>query len=676
MHITANILIALLFATGLYVQFSQSWNALYRANIIFHPAFGTVATLVLLWHYARHAKERSGVKLNTFGFLAFSVAGGVLAAFWPQPFLLVATVACIAVFVISARRLAGGETRARVVAVGWQSVYVLLILCLFTGAALLPMQGMARAPWLFAFHRYISYATVVVFIVCLIWPMLRRGGDGFYLRRALPAMVSTLVGITALFLLIRAEKQNIGPVYTASLSTIPIQNRAPEDLFPPPPGREIADLVQMSESCATNPGCHQQEMVDFKFSNHNLSGGTPYFQKNLAMLAEEAGPENVKLCAGCHYPYMMLSGDLDYKRYTKINNFSCVYCHQIGTVRKHATDRRISYLTVEPNVAHLKMFHNKNGNPRISRWNELLVKMNPAAHGRVFTRPLYFQDEYCQACHALQIQTPKFTGLQRNTCIRCHMQPRSYLGYEGKKMNHFFPGATPSIAYSLGHDKIVKLIQAWVRGDISSSSPDVNFWKLRRHGAERSERAFWLFMNVEPMTRPRAGSDLEFDIITTNTGIDHQFPSAPLDLVEAWLQVTVRDARGEILYSIGKLDDTYRLPEDYPQEHRLGGYMLDSSDHLLIQNRVWDIKKKVVLRNIMPYESAKDRIRFSVPEDARGPLRVQAQWNYRAQNQDFADWAYEDVDLGGRPKRIPHTVVGYIDTKIPLATSKSRTAHR
>lgn len=688
-NLAANILVVIIFVTGLYVPFSQSWNTAYRANIIAHPVLSAAATLLLLGFYLKHARERTGASPIAAArrFTVIVIAASMMSALWPAPFLAVWSLVFAIVFFFTTRRILAGAVprHFRASTAGWQAVYFLLILSMISGVAVLPLEGVARGRWLFFYHRWVSYATVILFIVFLFVPFFTRAAEhafrlnaARYWTGARTAFGVCFIAAAILFAGIALERQHKDPVYNASLSTIPLEKRAPEDRFDKHFPLDVANMVQMSESCAANPGCHQQELEDFLISNHNISARTPYFQKNLDELKREIGAENLKLCAGCHYPYMMLSGNLDHKYYMKNNGFSCVYCHVIGSVRKHATDKRITYLTVEPNVAHLKMFYRPGRGPRIGKWEKLLVDLNPTGHARVFKRPLYFEDRYCQVCHELQIKSPKEVGLQRNTCIRCHMQPRYFLGFKGKKMNHYYPGTNTMVPHSLGMDSVVNMVKAWVRGDITNSVPELNFWKLRKKGGERSERAFWLFMNIDPAAEPMPGRDFSFKVITTNTGIDHQFPSAPLDLVEAWLEVIARDATGRVIYHLGGLDKHYRLAAGYPDRHRLGGYMLDSQDHLLIENRVWDIQKKIILRSIMPYQTAKDAIRFRVPDYAAGPITVTARWNYRKHNQDFAEWGLADAHWDARrPKTAPATIVGEVSARfrtqdVPVRAARAR----
>lgn len=677
MNLFSNIVLGLLIFSGVYVHLSQSWSEAYKINLLFHPVFGVAATLFLLVHYVLHARARVGRgpvdgNAGIVKMLLLVAAGGAMSAVSPEFFMPVLTAATAAACFVTTKRILASKMPAyhKAPTVGWQIVFFLLIACMFNGFAVLPLGEAARPKSLFSFHRYVSYLTLALFIVCVFMPALTRKLAGAPVRTSLNYLKTTataLFGVSmvagAMFALMAWEKRAPDPSYAMSLSTIPIEKRAPEDRFPGPLSPDVANMLQMSESCAGNKGCHQREMSDFKYSTHNLSPNTPHFQKNLALLEKEIGKKNLLICAGCHYPYMMFSGKLDYKYFKDRNGFSCVYCHQVGSARRHAKDKRITYITINPNVRHLEMFYNKNGGARISKWNEFLVKLNTPGHGRVFTKPLYFTDEYCQVCHALQIQTPGFTGLQQNSCMRCHMQPRNYLGLSGTVMNHYFPGTNTTVSYFLGHQKTVDMISAWVRGEISMDVPSVTFWKLRKGAEDTSSKAFWLFMNMEPLTRPQPGKAFKFDVITTNVGIDHQFPSAPLDMVEAWLQVTVKDAKGGVVYDLGALGKDYRLAGDYPPEHRLGGYMIDSSNHLLVKNRVWDIKKKIVLRNIKPGATIKDRFEFKIPADAEGPLSMTAKWNYRKHNQDFVDWGMKDVPFD-KPKTAPVNVVGSLETVV------------
>ncbi|MEW6202378.1 MAG: DMT family transporter [bacterium] len=634
----------------------------------------------LLMYYLHHAKQRAGVgpdgsqsDKRTIVFVALFAVLSVLAALLPIIFVPLSGVVILVLLFVSARSLLSAKIDPvlKAPALGWQFTYFLLALSLTTGAALLPVYGLARHKIFFATHRYATIALFAAFLISLLFQMrIKRERIPHRHLQKIGQMLIAIVIVGGVFLLlIVVDRNHKNPAMTYSMSTIPLEQRPPEDRFPAPFPGDIARMLMATRSCAANPGCHQAELADFEISNHYLSVRTPHFIKNIDLLAEEIGKDNQLLCAGCHYPYMMFSGEKNLRHKLNQDGFSCAYCHQISSVRLHPTNKRISYITVEPQTAHLSSFYNPGApdTERIGRWDETLIKLNPNGHGRVFKRPLYSRDIYCQSCHGLQIVSPASVGLERNTCIRCHMQPRYYLGWEGTKKNHFFPGANATVAYELGYDKSVKMIQAWMRGDIAMDIPSVKFWTLRKKPADRSDVAFWLFLNIVPLNKPKAGEVFHLNMITSNVGIDHQFPAAPLDLVEGWLQVKVVDAEGRIVYELGKLNEEHRLADDYPLQLMLGGYMLDSRDHLLVRNRVWDIKQKVVRRNIKPGETQRDKIEFAIPADAASPLTITAQWNYRTHNQAFVEWGFlEDGWSKKRPRTAPVVTVGSIKKEIEL----------
>lgn len=110
-------------------------------------------------------------------------------------------------------------------------------------------------------------------------------------------------------------------------------------------------------------------------------------------------------------------------------------------------------------------------------------------------------------------------------------------------------------------------------------------------------RAFWLVMTFDAPSPPTAGEDCFLKVITSNVGIGHNFPSAPLDLIEAWLNVRVTSEKGRRIYESGRLDQSGRLESG---AHKLGGFMLDKDGNKIERNRVWVTAKKVTERAIPP----------------------------------------------------------------------------
>ena len=177
-------------------------------------------------------------------------------------------------------------------------------------------------------------------------------------------------------------------------------------------------------------------------------------------------------------------------------------------------------------------------------------------------------------------------------------------------------------------------------------------------GYRQPARSVWISMLLrqsEPLTR---GTKTAVEIVSSNAGIGHNFPAAPLDLAEVWLVVRIRDAAGIDLLTLGELDDNGRIPADAP---RLGGTVLSTETGDPIElYRVWQPQKNVVWRVLEKGRHIVDRIEFDLPGHAKGPLQVEAHWHYRKLNRDFMEWAYgKDVD-------VPYLTVGSLSAAIPL----------
>jgi len=456
-------------------------------------------------------------------------------------------------------------------------------------------------------------------------------GSGF--RRTDAALLAA-AGAVALLLWAGDGKEEVR--YTFHLSTTPLEKRKPHQQDSIPENFRYAHLMTSVDSCGSARGCHDGIVEDHRRSSHNRSIQTSYFQTNLEFMAEEIGEHNTHICAGCHFPNAYFLSGTDFRDYADADGWSCVYCHTVEEVL--ATDEKgKTVLKLNPNVKHLKMFAGPDGKPGLTRWNEYLINLNPRGHGRVFQRNLYAEDAYCQVCHDLQIKPSETPGFMKAKCIHCHMQGRKWMGKEGDERNHFFPGTNLAGPHDLGDTEAMRINSRYSRGELDL--PPLGWggiWNLIPK-EEREIKENWLLISIEPLMEPEPGKPFAYRVLTTNTSLDHAFPAAPLDLIEVWLETRVTDTRGRTLFQSGVLDEKHHIP---PDTHKLGGYMIGMDNHLVTKNRVWQIKKKVIEREIRMNEQVEDLFSFPVPEDAVGPLKIYVSWNYRKLNQEFVDWAY------------------------------------
>jgi len=610
--------VALVVLSGFYVVFSESWSLLYQWNLVFHPLLGIVVTFEVFRHTILEWRKRRAVGAQADVPAAVQVGEQALLVFWG--------------------------------------------LSLLSGLPLIPGLGL-QFVFLCYLHRYISYVLVgLIFLHGASLARSRRqaGPEGGPVAGPRPnPVVFALIFLLAVAVPL-SDRFGREDAYTYELTTdtkLPLQAEGSGERIMRP---DLVRMVSVSETCGSAAFCHAPLVEDFLKSAHNVGFQMPFFQKNLDLLVEETGQHNVRNCAGCHAPLAVVAGDNDYTEYKDANNSSCVFCHIVEDVGFGPDPRKSSY-TVRPNARHLAMFLSDSGEG-MSRWHHHLIKMNPLGHGRVFSRKLYKEDRYCQACHHLQLKQPRETGFQRPTCADCHMQPRNLLGLPGTEMNHYFPGSNTAIPYIRQDEETLEMMLKWLRGDYPLHLKGWGaFWDLRPEGYTRADRDDWLKLRFEPQTPPVQGKPFTLRITTANVGIEHPFPSSVVELIEVWLAVQVQDAHGREIFRSGDLDEHGFLD---PEAHTLGGYLLDDEGNVIDRNRIWMIKKKVITRQIEAGGHVTDDYEFLIPEDAGDSIEVRARWNYRKINQDFINWAYPDEKI-----TMPVAEVASLTARIPLQTA-------
>jgi hypothetical protein len=112
-----------------------------------------------------------------------------------------------------------------------------------------------------------------------------------------------------------------------------------------------------------------------------------------------------------------------------------------------------------------------------------------------------------------------------------------------------------------------------------------------------------------------------------------------------------------VLLASGQVGPDHLIPND---ARRMGGYMIGNDGRIVEKNRVWQIAKKVITRNLEFGQRTADEFEVTLPADVKGPLKLTAQWNYRNLNQPFVEWAI------GQGVTMPVTQVGVLEREISL----------
>ncbi len=521
-----------------------------------------------------------------------------------------------------------------------------------TGPLLVLLGGGRPLAMLFAVHRFGGLLMVGLGVIALIrvaWTRLRAGRP--ILRREWGVVA---IAVTVLAVALGEPRFRVRET-TIHLSTVPYAERPPaeRDALPLPLDPE---LLSLNQSCGGESGCHAGVLSDHARSSHDRSMRPTHLERPLALLAEETGPAEVVICLGCHQPRALAEPQPPRPDYTAHSSMGCVFCHSFAAVDL-PSDRSRSALRLrvdERGLAPFRTAERRGG--ALGTWLRLAIDLTPRAHGRALAPRVLKRDDACLVCHRGQI----VPASQPRSCVTCHMPPRQQLRLaregepESLAKSHLVPGTNTLLPSLLGDRPTVALMEAWASSEMLTE--DLPFEEYRAIpkalptlGPERLGEFRYLDVAIDVDAPARSAETWPLAVHTTNLSIDHAFPAGPMDLLEMWLELDVRDESGRVLFTTGRRDASGRLA---PDAHRMGGHALDRDGHRLERYRVWRSTGDVVERALQRGESTVDRFEVPLPADVGERLTVRARWLYREINPAFAEWAYD-----GRPPALPDVEV-------------------
>lgn len=651
-----------LIVTGFYLLLSVSWNEFYKFSVLLHPVAGVINVIAFPAVVFFAGFRLSGRK--TLAWLTVPIPIFALLTFLSaKPWLYMLFVSFYAViYFLIVRRVAnktGGPEKGGFTLLA--ATYFAWLMVAATGLIILGWVNRSGVNSIYAYHRWWSVALLPLLVMYYLSPEA-SGADAAKKNRAVGMF--RIVGV--MFALIAMESVVFPPmkdVYKLHLSTVVLEKRTAEkrNFDPVAPVRKAGfDIV---ESCGDGAACHGEIVREHKLSAHNRTLWPAYFKKNLDEMSEEVGEHNTVICAGCHYPYGVIDREKKYTYFTEGNNcFSCTYCHLISDV-KIGPGKGESQVSLQWHYNHIGMFLGEQGEKleKISKLDSVMTSLNRTGHGRVFSRPLYKTGVYCMSCHMRFKQlNPHISGMKKATCIDCHMQPGEMIGFGKSRNNHFFPGASAHLPLFLGDEENYQRVKDYAEGrlGVNMGKGWRALWSVREKDEDKpSGNIPWLLMFYDFKGPVVPGKNFGFEVHSYNSTLAHPFPVASIDVLEAWMEVEAVDERGRVLFTSGGLDENKDV---LPDSHELGGYMIGEDGHIITRNRVWQIKQKVIERDIPPGEKVIDEFSFEVPYNVSGNITFRAKWKYRKFNQDIMRWAYDGKITA------PVLTIGEIEKTIPV----------
>jgi hypothetical protein len=463
-------------------------------------------------------------------------------------------------------------------------------------------------------------------------------------------------------------------------------------------------ILSGSESCGTS-GCHEQILAEWKPSAHRWAAMDAAFQKIQGIMAEQNGAESTRYCGGCHDPISLFSGTKNIfvddltglKGYNE--GISCLSCH---AVRETDLQGNANYVMSFP-AEYLWQWESE-GLKGATR--DFLIRTYPDEHAKLSKR-MYKAPEYCAACHKqfideevnkvgwvqLQNQYDNWASSHWNQegqpeqtveCRECHMplvasnDPAAgdSADYnrspdDGKHRSHRFIAGNnvmPALLQVEGWEEQVALTEDWLQGRFEI--PEIK---------DKWAEGPIIGLNLEAPEEIEAGTSIPLRVILSSRKVGHDYPTGPLDIIQSWVEIEVRDDSDEVIFTPG----TFLFKAE----------PVDQYGNLIDRHNLWEMVGVRYRRSLFPGFS--DTVAFDigcpsnipkgesepvelsdssvqthtvpVAEGARSYL-ITARLHYRKFDQFLLDYMFgEDAGLTAPPVEIAHAEIS-----VRVADSKRR----
>jgi Tfp pilus assembly protein PilF len=404
--------------------------------------------------------------------------------------------------------------------------------------------------------------------------------------------------------------------------------------------------------------CHEEAYHQWRQALHSNSFRTPFYRASVNILVRTKGIEFSRHCDSCHNPIAVLSGgltpDSHVDRSFDQDGLTCTTCHSIQ--RLQSTSGNGGYVMGIPAV-----IVDEKGNriPGQVPFAEILA--DPERHSKAVMQPFYRTPEFCASCHKANLpnalndykfiraftvydewQNSKFSNrnpltfysADYTTCQNCHMRRAAnrlpdYGAKNGSFASHRWIAGNTAVPYYYGFDEQLQKTIEFLK---SGFFLNVDIFALKRAGDDNIIAPLGSVpFQLEP------SETVEAYVVIQNKNIGHSLIPEVRDLYESWVEFTVKDASGKEIYHSGFLKPDGMLDT---RAHSFTNRPVNLSGEFVDNHKVWTIHSMAYDNSIQSGRSALVRYEFQVPPDAKGPLSITAQVNYRHLRQSYLNNAF------------------------------------
>ncbi|MBI3082072.1 MAG: hypothetical protein HYY94_04025 [Gemmatimonadetes bacterium] len=426
-----------------------------------------------------------------------------------------------------------------------------------------------------------------------------------------------------------------------------------------------------SKSCGAS-GCHDQIFQEWSVSAHRYSAMDLGFRTIQATMGKQNGPESTRYCAGCHDPISLFAGTKNLFRDDLTNpigreeGVSCIACHSI---KETDVKGNASYVIAQPQ----RYLFELNPDSATRPLRDFLIRAYPRQHVKTLQHRLFKSPEFCAACHKqfideeinqvgwvqLQNQYDNWRKSRWNDstnarktieCRECHMPLGDSrdpargddLDYnrssgDGKHRSHRFLGANQFMPLALklpGAEEHVALTEKWLQGKLEI--PEI---------AEKWRTGPAVPIELVAPKAVKPGEDVRVQVLITSNKVGHDFPTGPLDIIQSWVELTVRDQDGNVVFASGRKDQRNFIE---PGSFMFKAEPVDQYGKLIDRHNLWEMVGVRYRRAMFPGFSDRAEFAFRAPAATVGNgsgahLQVSAKLLYRKIDQFLLNFLFGEA---------------------------------
>lgn len=378
-----------------------------------------------------------------------------------------------------------------------------------------------------------------------------------------------------------------------------------------------------SRSCGTS-GCHEEIAREWSVSAHRWSAMDVAFVRVQDVMAEQNGAESTRYCGGCHDPISLFSGtkDVFVEDLTTTVGFdegvSCLACHAITETDVQGN---ANYVMDQPDRY---MYELREG--KLAKLlSDFLIRAYPRHHVETLSHRLFKSPEFCAACHKqfideeinqvgwvqLQNQYDNWRKSRWNDpedptqtveCRECHMPltessdpargddaDYNRTPTDKKHRSHRFLAANQFMPLALeleGAEEQAQLTESWLRGEIDV--PEI---------AHKWREGPAIPVEILAPATVRPGEEVRIRLAITNNKVGHDFPTGPLDIIQAWVELDVTDQDGNEVFQSGRRDERHFIE---PGSFIFKAEPVDQYGNLIDRHNLWEMVGVRYRRSLFP----------------------------------------------------------------------------